>query len=369
MELNRNNIEKLINHKCYFDEFISKIEKKISSMDDKDLLSKLNNIKTTRKLDEVYGFCMELNLNKIDVNVEKYNIIKFENVKLNLKNSFQLNNITFNIIKGEKVLILGKNGSGKSSLLKLISGKLPIYYDKESTMRINNLDCFVERNWLEINKKILFLSNLDTKWKSRVGENIKFSTLSNEKEIDKYKNFLEYEKYKSFKWHELSNGFKSRFLLVYGFLKKPELLLLDEPFSTLDSISFENYLYEIKIIKEYTTMIFTSQTLSNLEDIVDKVIYIHNNSVKCFEKQEILKKDKFCYEIHFDEEVSSEDKEHIFCEIINENKKELIGESNLSKNEIFNYLIKNNISISFFKDIKFSFELAILKYKRGMKND
>lgn len=365
MELNKNNIEKLINHKCYFDEFILILENIVLSKNDKYLMNEFANLKETKNFEEVYGFCMKLNLKNIDINLEKYNIIKFENVILNLKDSFQLNNITFNIIKGEKVLIFGKNGSGKSSLLKLLSGKLPIFYNKESTMNIDNCDCYDEKNWLEINKKILFLSNLDTKWKSIVSENIKFSTLNDKNKIDKYKNFLEYEKYKDFKWHELSNGFKSRFLLSYGFIKKPKILLLDEPFSTLDESSLLLYLKEIEKEGQDITMIFSSQTLSNIEKIIDKVIFIYNNSIKCFSKQEFLNQDKHFYKIHFDNPINLKDKEAIFCDIIEETHKWLVGESNFSKDEIFRYLIDNKIGINYFKDLQFSFELVISKYVRN----
>jgi ABC-type multidrug transport system ATPase subunit len=364
MELNENNIKKLIGHKCYFNEFISKLEKIILAKNDRFLTNEFINLKKIRNVEQIYNFCKKLSLEKIEIDLEKYNIVKFKNINLNLKDKFKLNNISFNIVKGEKVLIFGKNGSGKSSLLKLISGKSPIYYDEKSIMKIDNQDCLIEKNWLELNEKVLFLSNLDTRWKSRVGENIQFATLNNKKKIDKYKNFLEYNKYKNFKWHELSSGFKSRFLLVYGLIKKPKLLLLDEPFSTLDSGSFERYLDEIRKMEDDMTIVFSSQTLSNLEDIVDKVILIHNNSIQCFSRQELLKQDGFCYEIHFDEEVSAKDKSKIFSNIIEENQKKIIGESRLSKDEILYYLANNKIDISFFKDLQFSFELEISKYKR-----
>ena len=196
--------------------------------------------------------------------------LNFENV---------LTNISLEIFKGDFVAILGPNGGGKTTFVKLLLNIL-----KQNAGEIK----FYE----DLKNKIGYIpqsaTTVDTVFPATVDEIIRtafsnkrffFGKLSLEE-----KNYLDFLMQnfqiidlKSKLFVELSGGQKQRVLIVRALANKPKLLILDEPDIGLDTISQTKFIENLnKINKENkTTIIFVTHHLGIIEKYITKKFYIN----------------------------------------------------------------------------------------------
>ena len=216
--------------------------------------------------------------------------IEFKDVTYKYPNSKNQNlkKLNFKIKLGEKVAILGKTGSGKSTVISLLCGLLDGYKGK---IFVDGLD-IKKINFQEWIKNIsyvpqeIFLSN-DT-----IYDNIKF--LKNDTELDKnelYKaadlaTVTEFAEQKENKFNtvvgdngkNLSGGQKQRVGLARGFLKKTKILILDEATNQLDKKTEEKIYSNIKKNFPNITLIVITHD-HNLLDFFDKVINLDEDEL------------------------------------------------------------------------------------------
>ncbi|WP_460017952.1 ATP-binding cassette domain-containing protein, partial [Lactovum odontotermitis] len=82
---------------------------------------------------------------------------------------------------------------------------------------------------------------------------------------------------------DFSKGMKSKLYLIIAFLSKPEILLLDEPFSDIDLMSFRNISQILKTKKEKMTVIFSTHVAKISFELSDKIVYLQENGARVFE--------------------------------------------------------------------------------------
>ncbi|WP_064605545.1 ABC transporter ATP-binding protein [Streptobacillus moniliformis] len=160
--------------------------------------------------------------------------LEFNNISFSYDSKLIINNYSFYVDKGEILMIKGRSGIGKSTLLRLISG-----LEEVSTgeifldgIKITN-EKIEKRNIGYLFQEFALFPHLN------VYDNISFglSKLKKEEKKEKVTNLLElieligYEKRYP---HELSGGEKQRVALARSLAITPKLLLLDEPFSSLN---------------------------------------------------------------------------------------------------------------------------------------
>ena len=196
--------------------------------------------------------------------------LNFENV---------LTNISLEIFEGDFIAILGPNGGGKTTFIKLLLNIL-----KQNSGEIE----FHENLKNKIGYVPQSATTVDGVFPATVDEIIKTAFVNKKSFLKKisiedknYINFLMQSfgimDLKSKLFVELSGGQKQRVLIVRALANKPKLLILDEPDIGLDNISQSKFIENLNIINKEnkTTIIFVTHHLGIIEKYITKTFYIN----------------------------------------------------------------------------------------------
>ena len=180
-----------------------------------------------------------------------------------------VNNISFNVNKEEFVGIIGPSGCGKSSILNIISNLDTKYKGKISVNKNIKIAYMLQEDalfpWLTILENVL----LGLKIKKQLTKENKDYTIMLLKKYGLYEFRNKYPK-------ELSGGMKQRVALIRTLAVKPDILLLDEPFSALDyqtRLKVSDDVYKI-IKEEHKTALIVTHDISEAISMCDRIIVL-----------------------------------------------------------------------------------------------
>lgn len=193
-----------------------------------------------------------------------------------------LNNINLEVFKGENMVVLGRSGSGKSVLIKIIVGLLP--YDKGELLVFGNqIKTLSSKDLNALRLKIGFSFQSSALYDSMsVRQNIEFPLRMNRKKLsNKETNLLVEEVLDAVGLKEkinqmpsdLSGGQRKRIGIARTLILKPEIMLYDEPTSGLDPITSSEINHLIMDVqKKYnTTSIIITHDLTCAKETGDRV--------------------------------------------------------------------------------------------------
>ncbi|VWL84963.1 ABC transporter ATP-binding protein [Oceanivirga miroungae] len=209
--------------------------------------------------------------------------IRLKNVTKIYGDFCAINNLSFNIKKGDIVGIVGANGAGKTTLLEMMMGirkptkgkieLLGIDFKNNSKKVKNNIGVLLQEQCVYKDAKIIELFNF-------FHDLYPFS-LNVEEVIE----IVNLGKYINVKFKNLSGGLKQRTLLGLAIINNPEIIFLDEPTTGLDPDARRALWKSIlKFKKENKTIILSSHYMDEVQKYCDEVIIIKNGN--------IVKKDK-----------------------------------------------------------------------------
>ena len=204
-------------------------------------------------------------------------MISFENVSFEYeKDKPVIKDMSFRIEDGEAVGLIGANGAGKSTIMKLLLG---LVYG-EGRIVIDDLE-LNKNNLGQIRKKLGFvLQNSDNQmFMPTVYEDMIFAPLNYgmsredaEKKVDEVLNRLGLQYLKHKYNHRISGGEKRMAAIATILAMEPEAVLMDEPTSALDPYNRRIVINTIRDMKQ--TRIITSHDLDMILDTCDRVILI-----------------------------------------------------------------------------------------------
>lgn len=223
-------------------------------------------------------------------------------------NRFQLGPISVDIKKGQVYGLVGENGNGKTTLLRILAKEIK-YNDGELDFKF---DSAYNSNY-DLRTNLVYIPQRTQKWYGSLKDNLKFvlssygiSPEENETRVLMMIARFGLWNYKHLKWNELSSGYKMRFELARTLLRQPELLLLDEPLANLDVLAQQVILEDLKSmcnsINNPIALILSSQQLYEVEKISDKVIYLKDGKYKDNKTEATTEKQQLIVEIDSDEE-------------------------------------------------------------------
>tara|TARA_X000001036_G_scaffold296677_1_gene275802 strand:- start:30 stop:956 length:927 start_codon:yes stop_codon:yes gene_type:complete len=199
-----------------------------------------------------------------------------------IENKTILAGLTFGVERGSLVAIVGVNDSGKSILLKLLSGyENPDY----GQVFVHGLDIEKRRN--ETRKLIGYVpyeNDLDP-WLT-IEQNIRFNAnlysipdkICNER-IKKYSQALQLEPYLNEFSLKVSGGIQKKAMLVRSLIHDPEILILDEPTGYMDAESIRLTWDLLKKIKGGKSVIYVSNSLTEIENAHDRILVFHEGRI------------------------------------------------------------------------------------------
>lgn len=182
-----------------------------------------------------------------------------------------LKEVSLSISKGEKVAITGNNGSGKSSLLKLIGG---IYEETAGKVKRfqNNIGYVPEHFPESIRFKLQDYLILMGKMTNKSDEEM-FKRIANYAELFSITEFL------TTPLNHCSKGTKQKAGIIQALLKNPDLLLLDEPLTGLDDKAKIELTNQLSILSGDKTIIFTAHEPLLIERIANRVLTVESGRI------------------------------------------------------------------------------------------
>lgn len=301
------------------------------------------------------------------INIENQNllgktILKAENITKNYnKGRFVLGPVHIELKKGDIFGLVGENGNGKTTLLTVLASII-----KETSGSLTYSFSGDKKDSYALLSKLVYIPQRTEVWYGKVLDNLKFALVhhhikGNKNDLLVFMMVARFGlwKYKDLKWSELSSGYKMRFELARTMLRKPEIILLDEPLANLDILAQQIILEDLKMMSKSPVnpiaMVFSSQQLYEVEKVSDHVIYLRNG--KPTNHLNLEEKENNNLIIELDSKNSRAQIEQVFSN--NELQKlEFNGgvyilyfTKGISFNDVLIIIAKNDFSVQYIRDI------------------
>ena len=206
--------------------------------------------------------------------------IEVNNYTKIIKGMTVLDNINLTLEKGSLSLIVGGNGSGKTMLLRalsglifptsgeiLIDGKKLIFNEKFPV----DIGICIEQNGMQSNisgfENLAYLANINK--------------IIDEEEILRYIKLFDVYKYKAMKFKKYSLGMKKKLALIQAVMENQDLMIFDEPLNGLDEKSIDVFVKHLEEEKaKGKTIIIATHKQNIFENILDGVLEMYNGRLK-----------------------------------------------------------------------------------------
>lgn len=282
------------------------------------------------------------------------NVLELKDVVKRYENHTAVNNVSFTVPQGTIYGLLGPNGAGKTSLIRIIttitradSGTVLLNGEEINSSTPSKIGYMPEERGLykkmKVGEQLMYLAQL---------KGLPYKQAKSE--INGWLEKFEIEEWWGKRVEELSKGMQQKIQFISTILHKPNLLILDEPFSGLDPINANLIKDEIyKLNQEGTSIIFSTHRMEQVEEICEHIVLI-NKGKKVLDgnmKEVKLNNKENLYRIYYEGELPAHIGDQFKLE--NSSKDELLikvppGEDS---NQLLAALIRNNVHVTSFNEV------------------
>lgn len=215
----------------------------------------------------------------------KEKLLEIKNLSFKYSDDLILDDINFDVYKGDYIALIGSNGAGKSTLIKLILNQLnPLF---------GTISFYIENGLKDIGYVPQLSVPASLEFPITVTELLSLSLYPRNKGFKKLKDFdierienalnlVGMAKYRDRLYTELSGGQRQRVLIAKALVSTPEFLILDEPMTGVDKESKESLFHLLSHInREHNiTILMITHDLDEIEDNVNKVFEIKDKKIR-----------------------------------------------------------------------------------------
>lgn len=303
-------------------------------------------------------------------------ILEFKNICKNFGNHQVLKDISFKVESSKAMAYLGRNGAGKTTSIRALmdvfkpdSGEFLI--DKKTFHPKNHKIGYLpeERgmyNKIPILDQLIYFAKLRG-----------MDTLQAKKNALRYLETVELEAFAEKELGTLSKGNQQKIQLIQTVIHKPEILILDEPFSGLDPVNskiLQNIVLEY--INTEALVFFSSHQMSLIEEICEYITFIKNGEIIVSRSLADLKAEGKSQKLRLKVEgMNTDDLGKLFSERndIEEISKDKISHiikyrEHFDKNNFLSYLLDKSLNIQLFSEYEPSLQDIYIKYLGNEEN-
>lgn len=263
------------------------------------------------RLNEIFSVKSSIVDGEVGIDAPARGNIQIKDLYLKYEGSEEaaLTNINLSIPRGHTIGILGNTGSGKSTLVNLL---LKMYKVKPGTITFDGVD-INDFNLDALRNSIGFVPQDNFLFNASIKDNIKFfkNNYSDEEVIEATKNSCIYSNIMEFqkgfdtvlgeRGVNISGGQKQRISIARALIKDPEILILDDALSAVDTITEAEILENFKRVRKNKTSIIIAHRISAVIDADEIVVLDKGRIVEKGTHAELLEKGGFYYEIYRDQ--------------------------------------------------------------------
>jgi ABC-2 type transport system ATP-binding protein len=194
--------------------------------------------------------------------------------------AFALRDVSFSLESGEIIGLVGENGNGKTTLLRLLAHELR---PDTGTLRypfVRDAD-----DDYDLKTRLVYIEQRIPRWWGSLMDNLQFTLAHYGLNGEENRLWAELmlarlglRAFRNHTWNRLSSGYRTRFELAKTLLRQPRILLLDEPLANLDIISQQTILQDLRYLARSPVapfgMLLSSQHIYEVEKVSDRIIFL-----------------------------------------------------------------------------------------------
>lgn len=229
------------------------------------------------------------------------NIIEIKNLNFSYGDKSIIKDVSFNIHRGDYIGIIGPNGGGKTTLVKLILGLLK---PDSGSVSLFGEPCAKFKNWPKIGYVAQKVTNFDSKFPATVNEVVSMGRFSqrgllkslnktDKSQVSQALQEVEMSEYKNRLIGNLSGGQQQRVFIARALAQQPEIIFLDEPTSGVDLASQEKFYELLKKLnsKLNITLVLISHDIDAITKEVTEIVCINQSLIFYGLAKEFLKEE------------------------------------------------------------------------------